>query len=67
MGAPPQRIDVLTSISGVDFEQAWKNSRHEVLDGLPVKVIGKKDLLTNKLASGRPKDKIDAAWLQGEM
>lgn len=64
IGLPPQRIDLLTSISGVEFESAWE-SRHAVdLDGIPVPVIGLKDLYANKIASGREKDAADIALLR---
>lgn len=66
MGRPPARIDILTSISGVEFDAAWQKRRIEVLSGVEVPVISREDLLANKLASGRPKDLIDAGWLQGE-
>lgn len=66
MGKPPSRIDILTSISGVEFDAAWPNRQIAELSGLEVPVISRGDLLANKLASGRPKDLIDANWLQGE-
>lgn len=66
MGRPPLRIDILTSISGVEFDRAWSNRVIETIAGLEVAVIGREDLLANKLAAGRSKDIIDAGWLQGE-
>ena len=64
LGRPPFRIDLLTSISGVDFADAEAGCKAAVLDGVPVRVIGKEALLTNKRASGRPKDLVDVAELQ---
>ena len=64
LGRPPNRIDLLTSISGVDFESAWKSRVPADLDGYPVNFIGVDDLLKNKQASGRPKDLADAAKLR---
>ncbi|MEX2282054.1 MAG: nucleotidyltransferase [Gemmatimonadota bacterium] len=59
IGVPPQRIDILTSITGVEFEEAW-NSRIEVMiEGRSVPVIGRSDLIANKRASGRPRDLAD--------
>ena len=55
IGVAPHRIDILTSISGVDFELAWSNKMLVAIDGLTVPVIGRSELLANKRASGRPK------------
>lgn len=66
IGVAPHRIDILTSISGVEFEEAWP-SRHEIeISGLQFAVLGREDLIRNKLASGRPKDIIDAETLESE-
>jgi len=66
MGLPPRRIDLLTEISGVDFEEAWTGRVSLELDGLVLPVIGRTALLRNKRASGRPKDLIDVASLESE-
>ena len=63
LGVAPRRIDILTSISGVEFDQAWQSRKSIELDGLAVPVIGRDDLLANKRASGRPKDLADAETL----
>jgi hypothetical protein len=60
----PLRIDVLTSISGVDFDEAWASRLHVVLEGLPVLVLGKDALIKNKRASGREKDLLDVKALE---
>ena len=65
LGRPPNRIDLLTSIDGVTFSEAWLNRIPAELDGLPVNVLGKADLLRNKQACGRPQDLADAAQLAG--
>jgi hypothetical protein len=59
MGIPPNRIDLLTSISGVTFERAWSGRIAAELDGLTVPMIARDDLLANKRASGRLKDLDD--------
>ncbi|MDX2180577.1 MAG: nucleotidyltransferase [Bryobacteraceae bacterium] len=59
MGVPPYRIELLTEISGVDFEACRGNREMVEIDGLTVPVIGIEDLKTNKKASGRPKDLAD--------
>ncbi len=64
MGVAPQRIDILTSISGVDFDDAWPDRLIVRIDGLSVPVIGLRQLHTNKLASGRDKDQQDATILK---
>ena len=63
LGRPPNRIDILTSISGVDFDSAWTSRDPADLDGHAVNFIGADELLKNKQASGRPKDLADAAKL----
>ncbi|MEM0961212.1 MAG: hypothetical protein AAGK21_01570 [Bacteroidota bacterium] len=66
-GRPPNRIDLLTSISGVTFEDAWSARECVVADdGTPVYVISRDQLIQNKEASGRPKDLSDAAFLRGQ-
>lgn len=64
IGVPPQRIDILTSISGVNFDDAWAGRLTVDLDGLFVSVIGLRHLHVNKLASGRAKDHQDASILE---
>ena len=64
LGRPPNRIDLLTSISGVDFDEAWAKRAHSDLDGLPVAFLGWESLLQNKKATGRPKDVADVAKLE---
>src|SRR5262245_43560433 len=55
IGRPPNRIDLLTGISGVTFEEAFATSVGVELDGLPVRMIGFERLIENKNASARPK------------
>jgi len=64
LGRPPNRIDILTSISGVEFESAWASRAPADLDGHAVNFIGIDALLKNKQASGRPRDLADAAKLR---
>jgi hypothetical protein len=59
IGLPPYRIDILTDISGVTFEEAWPNRIHADFGGATYAVIGRDDFVRNKLASGRPKDLAD--------
>ncbi len=64
LGYEPNRIDLLTSITGVSFEEAWAERSSGQLDGMPVNFIGRAALLRNKEATGRPKDLIDAIELR---
>lgn len=63
LGVPPNRIDLLTSISGVDFADVWSSRVDAQLDGLPVCFISKDLLLQNKRAAGRAKDLADVSQL----
>jgi hypothetical protein len=65
IGVPPQRVDVLTRVSGVAFEEAWPN-RVEVTLGpdLRCAFVGLADLLRNKRAAGRPQDLADVDALE---
>lgn len=58
LGRPPNRIDILTNISGVDFEQVWDTRESAELD-VPVAMIAREPLLINKRAAGRAKDLAD--------
>lgn len=64
IGLAPSRIDILTSIDGVVFEDAWPNRIQEQVDNVSFFVIGRDDLIRNKRATGRPKDLADLAWLE---
>ena len=63
LGQPPNRIDLVTSISGVDFDAAWSSRVETVLDDQPVTLLGWEHLLRNKRASGRQKDLADVEKL----
>ena len=63
MGLPPVRIEVLTTISGVDFQPCYDNAVDGVIDGVQVKIISRDDLRRNKRASGRHKDLDDLEHL----
>lgn len=63
IGVEPSRIDILTAISGVTFDDAWENRLLIELDNIKLHVIGRADLIANKRACGRPKDIADAESL----
>lgn len=60
---PLHRIDLLTAIDGVSFAEAWTNRVPAELDGLPVNVLGKVELMRNKQASRRSQDLADVERL----
>jgi hypothetical protein len=64
IGQPPRRIDVLTEISGVSFDEAWATRRSVPFEGGVVHFIGRDELVRNKKSAGRPKDLADVSRLQ---
>jgi hypothetical protein len=65
IGVAPRRIDILTSIDGVEFDEAEPEREEIEIEGITIPVIGRKHLLQNKRATGRPQDKADVARLEG--
>jgi len=63
LGVEPYRIDLLTSISGVGFDEAWSDRVIGDLDGVPAAFISLRAFRKNKLAAGRPRDLADLADL----
>jgi hypothetical protein len=64
IGVVPRRIDVLTSITAVSFDEAWPKRKCVEVDKIPIFVIGREELLRNKRGTGRTKDRADAEWLE---
>jgi predicted nucleotidyltransferase len=64
IGTGPRRIDILTRISGVTFEEAYANRNTVSIEGIEVPVISLKDLIANKRASGRTQDLADIERLE---
>ena len=64
LGRKPWRIDILTGIDGVTFEEAWASRESVTFHGLRLYIIGREALLKNKRASGRKKDLVDVALLE---
>ena len=64
VGRPPNRIDVLTSISGIDTESVWRDRVIGKLAGLTVDFISRAHLVQNKSSTGRPKDLSDIEALK---
>ncbi len=63
LGHPPLRIDIMTSIDGVTFDDGWKGRLEAKLGQHTVPFLGREEFLRNKRASGRPKDLADIALL----
>ena len=63
LGVEPNRMDLMTSISGVAFEEAWNTREYGDLDGLKVPYISRELLKRNKAAVGRKQDLADLDYL----
>ena len=64
MGRPPLRVDIMMSIPGIDFDEAWKNREIVQLNHLEIYFISRSDLIRAKEASARPQDLIDVEQLK---
>ncbi len=64
MGVEPNRIDVTTSIDGVEFSEAWLARAVSTYDGVPIAILGMAELLKNKRLVGRDQDRLDVAGLE---
>ena len=65
MGLPPGRIDVLTALSGLTFDEAWPDRVSAMFGDVAVSVIGRDAFIRNKRATGRAKDLGDIEALDG--
>lgn len=63
LGHAPKRIDLLTSIDGVEFDECWTTRVEIEVDGLVVPIIDVTHLIVNKRSAGRPQDLADVAAL----
>ncbi|MEJ5168092.1 MAG: hypothetical protein WHU93_02910 [Arcobacteraceae bacterium] len=64
IGIIPNRIDILTDIDGVIFEDAWTNRQVKNLGDIKANILDINDIIKNKTASNRPKDNIDLIELK---
>lgn len=64
LGFPPNRIDLLTSIKGVTFEEAWESRIEDLFGATRVCYLGRDDLIRSKRAAGRLQDQADVAVLE---
>jgi predicted nucleotidyltransferase len=64
IGVAPCRIDILTSVDGLKFEEAFSNSKKIEIEGIPIQILSIPDLIKNKRSTGRTKDLADAQDLE---
>lgn len=64
LGYPPEQLDIVSSISGVSWQEAWEEKRSGSFWGIPVQILSKDLLIRNKRARGRPQDYKDADILE---
>ena len=65
IGVAPCRIDIINKIDGVKYAEAAPRAIQKTIEGVPVRIISREDLIANKRASGRTKDLADAEILEG--
>ncbi len=66
IGQPPRRIDLLTELSGLEFDEAWSRRTIHSVGDVPVPLLSRPDLIRNKRATGRPKDLADLGILEDD-
>jgi hypothetical protein len=64
IGVAPRRVDIITSVSGLTFDEARKAALVREIEGLTIPILSVSDLIRNKLAIGRPKDIADVELLK---
>jgi len=64
IGLAPRRIDLITEIDGVSFDEAYKNKKIINIQNLKIPFLSLQDLIRNKKATGRPKDLLDVKSLE---
>ena len=66
VGLPPRRIDVLTAISAVSFDEAWSSRVDVEVEEMTIPFLGREALIANKRAAGRDKDLVDVRLLEAQ-
>jgi predicted nucleotidyltransferase len=64
IGVAPRRIDIITSVDGLTFDEAYARSKSLEIEGIAVQVLSVEDLIINKRSTGRTKDIADAEMLE---
>ncbi|MDR0908402.1 MAG: nucleotidyltransferase [Spirochaetaceae bacterium] len=67
IGVEPRRIDILTTIDGLGFDDAYSRSIVSDIEGMQIHILSKDDMIVNKKASGRYKDLADVEMLNGRV
>lgn len=63
IGIEPVRIDILTDLSGINFEEAWKARTRTKYENVPVNIVGLNNLIKSKKKTGRKTDEVDLGKL----
>ncbi len=63
VGLPPNRIDIIVQVPGINFDEAFNRCEFLRIDELEIPVVSCDDLIQSKLAAGRPQDLVDAGSL----
>ncbi len=64
IGIAPNRVDILTSLKGVSFDEAFEGSVQIDYDGIPARIMGRASLIRAKKAADRPQDRLDVEKLE---
>ena len=64
IGVEPNRIDILTEVEGLSFEEAWSRRQGSTYGDTSMGLLSLEDLITSKRAAGRPQDQVDLEWLE---
>ncbi len=64
IGVAPRRIDIITHVDGVEFNDAYQDKEEVEIENLKIPFLSKTNLIKNKKATGREKDKLDIKYLQ---
>jgi len=64
IGVAPRRIDILTFIDGIEFDKAYREKEIIKIEDIKIPFLSKDNLIKNKEATGREKDKLDADYLR---
>lgn len=65
LGFPPARIDLLTTLTGVAWDEVVVGAVTAEYGGVPIRLLGRAELIRNKLATGRLQDRADVERLEG--
>jgi len=64
IGVAPRRIDIITRIDGVEFRDAWESRQLFIIEGMNMPFLSLDNLIMNKRATGRDRDRVDADILE---